>query len=150
MTNFTFRLQRVLDWRETELSLEEAKTRAMADALAALRAHKASLQAQALEVARAPEASRSLSGAELVLAEACRCRLLKEAEAVETKIVESEKLLAAQRERLVGARRKVRLLENLKERRRAEWQSELEKELAGQALESALSRRIRERNASRI
>lgn len=145
MTNFVFRLERVLDWRQSELSLEEARTREAAARLAALKAHRDSLAAAALEVARAPETNRSVSGADLAAVEACRRRLLKEVEVAEAKILESGKQLAAQREKLVEARRRLRLLENLKQRRYVEWQAGLELELAELAAESSLARWQRDR-----
>jgi hypothetical protein len=149
MTKFVFRLERVLDWRQTELSLEEAKYKRLAARLAALHAHKDGLNAAILEVGRGPDRSRSVSAADLAVSAACRERLVREVAAAEGKIVECGRLLAAQRESMVAARRRVRLLENLKERRRVEWSAAFEKELEEMAAESSQSRWRRELAGSR-
>lgn len=144
MRRFQFRLESVLNWRKTQLELEEdklerlfAEQRRIEESLASLEQDRAAAgrqvldapvveatQLQALEEHRAHLARRK----QLLLAERGGC-----AQRIQT-----------QRGCVLKAERNLRLLENLKERRLEEWRAETDREqeaLAGEAFLAQWHRR---------
>jgi len=137
---FRFRLETVLGWRRLTLEMEENR-------LEQLFAERAMLDRQAAELAsRAMDAGRFLSRAvlraeELAAIEPHRRRLAREAERLETLRADCESRIAQQRARVLEAERNLRLIERLKERRRAEWVYLQDREMEAFASEMFLARR---------
>jgi flagellar export protein FliJ len=77
--------------------------------------------------------------------DAYRVQTGRRKEALRQRLVEARKQVAAQRERLLEARRKHRLVEKLRERRVAEWVMESNREIEQNAAESHLARLSREK-----
>jgi flagellar export protein FliJ len=119
-----FRLDRVLDWRRTELEMEESRLRNLYAALAAIDRERAALQSTLAAAAGATVASASLDAADLhALAEyRAAARIRSDRLAQLRRAREAE--IAGQQQKLLEARRRCRLLENLKSRRLAEWQQD--------------------------
>jgi flagellar export protein FliJ len=146
MTPFRFHLQRVLGVRCTQFQLAESDYRQAQARLHAIQAQYAALAAVKSEtrnsVARLPVvAGRTLEPLTYWFhwTETQAHRLMHLEEAL---IQELQK----RREVLVEARRKVRLLEKLRDNRRAEWQAEFDREVEEIAADSINSRYIRNRS----
>jgi len=136
---FEFPLRRALEWRRTQLELEENKLRQLAATLEemALAAVKLDLvKSRAEQTVR--EASTVEAGDLWALA-AYRQRLIAERQALDARRKACEQQCAAQRQRVLEAQRQCRLLEKLAERRRAAWLREADRELENLASESYLA-----------
>jgi len=127
MKGFQFRLERVLDWRRTEMNLEESRLKQLHGAIALLDQERAAAETSRDEAARAVVSRSSVDGTELQLLAAYREAVRLYATRLGQKRREREFELASQQQKLLEARRRLRLLENLKERRRAEWNYEVER-----------------------
>jgi hypothetical protein len=139
MTKFQFSLERVLDWRHTQLELEEIKVRQATSALAAVDAAQVDLEsagtAAEVEVRRwAPIAGRDLHALGLY-----RRHIRSQQDAVAVRRAECVRQLAAQQAAMWEARRSCELLERLRERRLAEWTATQNRELEAVASESYLA-----------
>lgn len=144
MSAFRFTLSRVLSWRETELSIAEA-------ALERLQAERVTLQSQLKELlAREGEEvelirfSRSLRGGDLATIANTRKWITQEKQRLQAEIADCTRRIEQQTAAVTEARQKVRLLERLRERRRAAWLHEENRVLEELAAESALGRWRRE------
>jgi len=139
MTNFQFPLQRVLEWRRTELAMEESKLGQAVAALAAVDSARAEVAAAALRAEvevqrRSPLAGRDLHG----LAD-YRMHVRVQDQALAARRIECVRQLAAQQVCMLEARRRCRLLERLRERRLAEWMLAQNRELEAVASESYMA-----------
>jgi flagellar export protein FliJ len=129
MKSFQFRLDRVLDWRRTEMEMEETRLRQLRLAQSVLDQEKAALEAARDNAGRALIAQATVSGAELQLLSGYNASVKLVCARLDEKRRASEQAAAAQQQKLLEARRRLRLLENLKERRRAEWKYEAERQM---------------------
>jgi len=140
MTEFRFRLAKVLDLRQTELALAETRFRRQAAAVAALDRQRADLEASAIRAELAVRESTQIEGADLAaLADFRHCISAKRGALVAARAQaqrEYDTLQAA----MLEARRRVRLLERLRDRRLAEWKQALDRELDQLASDSHLAK----------
>lgn len=139
MTSFVFRLERILHWRRSALSIEQAR-------LENLR-----VQARAVETARAQlERDRELrqreivngnevSGKELLQLDAFREWAARQHVALGERAASLYAAIEGQAARVLAADRALRLLERLKERRREAWTAQENRELEALAGESAVA-----------
>jgi hypothetical protein len=139
MRTFEFPLRRVLQWRRTQLELEENKLRQLAAKL-----EEMALAAVRLDLVkgRAEGAVRQaaiVEAGDLWALAAYRQRLIAELQALALRRVECEREVAAQRRKVVEAQRQCCLLEKLEQRRQAEWVKESDRELERLAAESFLA-----------
>ena len=139
MEGFRFHLERILDWRRTERDAEEAKLQKLT--LAWEEAESAVAQAKATRTVIEMEARalESLSGRDLAALSALRVRLQVRERYLQLEVGACEKRLATQRQVWVDARRRCRLLEELKSRRLAEFEYEMERDLENLATETYLA-----------
>jgi hypothetical protein len=140
MRAFEFPLRQVLQWRGTQLELEESKLRQLAATL-----EQMALEAVRLELVkgRAEGAVRQaavVEAGDLWALAAYRQRLIAELQELELKRIACARETALQRQRVLEAQRQCRLLEKLAQRRRAEWQRAADRELESLAAESFLAR----------
>ena len=133
MKTFQFRLDRVLDWRRTELEMEETRLERLHTALAAIDRERAGLESARDQAVRSLMARASVDGAELQLLSNYRAAVKSQCARLEQKRREREQETAAQQQKLLAARRRLRLLENLKDRRLAEWKYETERQMEADA-----------------
>jgi hypothetical protein len=139
MIPFRFRLQKVLDWRRTQLELEEIKFKRQTAALADLDRARAELEAAGVKAEVQVRDWSPLSGCDLAALGSFRLHIkLKERE-IATRRAECQGKLDAQQRVMLEARRRCRLLERLKERRLAEWELAQNRELEQLATESYLA-----------
>ncbi len=139
MSGFTFRLQKVLDWRRAQLGMEEIKFRQQATEIAAIDRQRIEL---ADSLAAAEAQIRHISGApghDLAALGNYRLYVQAKDKALAAQLSECEKRLVEQRNAMLAARRRCRLLERLKERRQAEWEAARNRELEELASDSFLA-----------
>ena len=139
MKAFEFPLRRALEWRRSQLALEEDRLRRVS-----ARVEEIALERARLGLARERAEVAVLQTAVVVAADlwalaAFRRRLLAELGVLESKQAVAEAELAAQRLKVVEAERRCRLLENLEKRRYREWRRAEDKEIETQAGESFLA-----------
>ncbi len=129
MTAFRFRLQRVLQLRESQLKTEEFKL----EQLLQLRAQmQAAIDAAvwAVEKERQSIESETYStSAQWLAFESFRKRAERERQQALQKLTAHDEAIEKQRAAVVEAKRAVLLLEKLQEKRRADWQIDADKEM---------------------
>src|SRR5262249_55627354 len=113
MKTFQFRLARVLDWRRTELEMEETRLERLHTSMAAIDRERAGLESARDQAVQSLMARASVDGAELQLLSNYRAALESQCARLEQKRREREQETAAQQQKLLAARRRLRLLENL-------------------------------------
>jgi hypothetical protein len=145
MNAFRFPLQKVLDWRRTQLELEEVRFRQQSAAMADLDRASAQLSAAGSTAERQVRGWNPVAGGELAALGSFRLHVkLKETELAVPK-AECRKELGRRESVMLEARRRLRLLERLRERRLAEWCEERDKELEALASEAYLAKWKRRR-----
>ncbi|MEO5925877.1 MAG: hypothetical protein ABIR70_18810 [Bryobacteraceae bacterium] len=144
MKKFSFPLDRVLSWRQTQVRLEEAVLAKLNADLQRLQLRIAAMGESVGEAQSKFLGMRSAVPIEIAALEHFRLstiaqtlHLQREAQALEAKIAHQEEVL-------VGVRRAAQLLERLRERRHVAWSSAAAKEVEQQAEESYLARFSRE------
>jgi flagellar protein FliJ len=140
MRAFRFPLQKALDLRARQLELEEAKLQQAAAALAVVDRERESLLKGRADAEALVRAGKAVAGEVLAALGAFRLYSDTEAKRIAQRRLQSENALEEQRKVMLEARRKLRLLEKLKERRYAEWSAVAAKELEEMASESYLAR----------
>lgn len=148
MKKFRFPLERVLDWRASQVQLEEARLAGLLFQRQAIEARRAEA---AGEGARAAEAVRrdGVSGAELMTMHGFQNALATRLARLAAERRECEDRIAAQRAALADARRRQKLLENLKQRRRGAWEQELARTEENEAAELYLAGLVRRQVTAR-
>jgi hypothetical protein len=140
MNSFRFPLQKVLDWRRTQLELEDLRFRQQSAAMADLDRASARLNASGSTAERQVRIWNPLAGGELAALGSFRLHVkLKETELAVPR-AECRKELGRRESVMLEARRRLRLLERLRERRLAEWCEARDKELEDLASEAYLAK----------
>ena len=129
MKAFQFRLERVLHFREGQLRVEEARLEQMR---AGRRQFEGAIEGIDESVRRASGArpvGQFVYAADLTALDLFKKRAGRERVEALGRLQAHDGIIAKQQEQVVQARRKVRLLERLREKRKGEWQIESDKEL---------------------
>jgi flagellar export protein FliJ len=141
--SFHFPLQRVLDWRTLQMRTEEERLAAFQHSLAVLIHRENALVAAELKTQVSLLKLPLISGPDLQSLAAFQARMKTERVALKAKRVQCEAQIAEQRKRLLKARRDLRVLEKLKERRWKSWTYLTQREIESTAAEAYISRWIR-------
>jgi hypothetical protein len=144
MTNFRFRLDKVLAWRRTQLELAEIEFRREAAALARLDQVRAELEDRGIRTEAEVRDWSPLAGSDLAALGGFRLHIGRRAKDLAAQRVEQVRKLAEREQVMLEARRRYRLLERLRDRRLAEWQGDQKRELEQLAAESHLARLVRQ------
>jgi flagellar export protein FliJ len=144
MARFQFSLEKVLRWRAVELTTEEAKLKALVQQQLHLQTLLADVSAQRSQLISSLGSMPDLRGDDLRTLTACGLRLRRNAENLAQQLHKCGRELAKQRKRYSEAKRRVRLLEELKNRRLEEWKYEEAALLEELASESFLANWNRE------
>jgi flagellar export protein FliJ len=145
MTRFQFSLEKVLRWRAVELTGQEAKLRALVQEQLHLQTQLAEVSAERSKLISSLGSMPDLRGDDLRTLTACGLRLRRNAETLAQRLLQCGRELAKQRKKYSEAKRRVRLLEELKDRRLHEWKYEEAVLLEELASESFLANWNRER-----
>jgi hypothetical protein len=140
MTSFRFPLQKVLDWRQSQLELEEMRFKQQIAALADLDRTRAELEATGIKAEIQVRGWSALAGCDLAALGSFRLDVKQKENQIASRRVECQKTFEAQQRTMLEARRRCRLLERLKDRRLADWTSARDHELEELASESFLAK----------
>jgi hypothetical protein len=140
MKRFTFRLDRVLDWRNTQARIEESKLERLYMARRAIDAREAGLDAARARSETALLAGGKAMGQELAALDAFRRHVIAERSRLQQARRECGKQIAAQMLLVIAKRRDVKLLEKIKQQRLDGWTADLGREIDQQADEAFLAK----------
>ena len=147
MQRFRFRLQRVLQWQERVCRLEEDRFhQCMAD-VAETGEKLAHLAAQRVAIEREISSQRALFPADLYALEEYRRSAVEQQHALDREREVRLAALAAQREKLLAERRRLHIIEKLRERALQEHTRAADRETEALSLESYLSNWVSGTNA---
>ena len=145
MTTFRFPLQKVLDWRRTQLELAEASFQRQIAALASIDRAYAEMEASGIRAEMEVRRWDPLAGGDLAALGRFRLLVQSREKQISLQRAECQRELAVRKSAMLEARRRCRLLERLKERRLGEWTLARDRELEEVASESFLARWARRR-----
>jgi flagellar export protein FliJ len=145
MPRFQFSLERVLRWRSVELAAEEAKLKQLVQEQLYLQSVLAEVSAERSKLISSLGSMPNLSGDDLRTLTACGLRLRRTAENLAQHLHRCGRDLGEQRKKYSQAKRRVRLLEELKGRRLQEWKYQEAAQLEELASESFLANWNRDR-----
>src|SRR5215470_17951301 len=128
MTAYRFRLQKVLDWRRTQMDIEEARYRQALAAVAAIDRARAALAAEGIHTEAEVRSWNPVTDSDLAALGEFRLHVRARDVELASRRVTCVKQLEAQQAVMLEARRRYRLLERLKERGLTAWTEERDKE----------------------
>jgi flagellar export protein FliJ len=143
MKKFSFPLESARRLRQQQQELEEAKLGEIAARLHEWKRRIASLDAERDQAEGALRGRKTFEGAELSALENYRSEAARRRRNLEADLGQERQRLGAQRQVLVEAKRRVELLERLKEKALADWRREWDKEQEQAATEVHLANRAR-------
>src|ERR1044072_2375279 len=108
MKAFRFRLDRVLDWRRTELDMEETRLRKLHAERAVLEREKADLESARENAGREIIEREAVYGAELQLLSSYNAAVKRLGLRLDEKRMANEQAAASQQQKLLEARRRLR------------------------------------------
>lgn len=139
MPSFRFPLDKVLEWRRTQLEIEEIKFKRETAALAEIDRRRAECEASGIKAELQVRAWTQVTGRDLEALGRFRLRVKEqEAELALHRAAQAQKV-HAQQAAMLEARRRCRLLERLKEQRADEWRAEENRALETAASETYLA-----------
>jgi len=106
MTAFRFRLERVLEWRRTELELEESRLQQLIKALMELDSERARIEAAGIRAEIEVRAWRPLAGSDLEALAAFRQHVVGREKQIEARRDEARRRVESQQAALLEARRR--------------------------------------------
>jgi flagellar export protein FliJ len=150
MTTFKFRLEKVLQLKTSQARTEEFKLEALLRQRAQMQAEMDAADSSLLQARKSIESATFSTSAELLAFEHYKIRAEKERQEALRKLAAHDETVEKQRSAVLAARRGVLLLEKLREKRRADWQTEADKELEALAADFSAAQWLRsERESNR-
>ncbi len=147
MKKFQFPLKRVLDWRQTQVQMEEARLAALLLQRQALRQRAEETARSLADAAGALLRQTTLPGSELQALDRFRTATAARLTGIEAHRRDLEAAIDAKRRDLAVARRDAQLLEKLEKRKKAEWQAAWDSEIESAAADSYLAGWVRRLNS---
>jgi hypothetical protein len=145
MKSFRFRLQRVLQLRESEAHKEEAELERLWTIRRDMEAQRDLLISAFERMNVVLRTKPFLHPFELVTLDLYRKRYQREQKEWTEKIAAQDAAIEAQKRRVIVARGRVKLLEKLRQKRYEEWQAESDRELNELTADFSASQWLRER-----
>lgn len=142
MAPFRFRLERALQWNRERCAFEENRLKEFLAALNSVRESLARLQAEREAADRELIGRSSIQARELVALGLYRLRINQQRAQLDHDRAAREKAVEDQRALVKAARRRLQLIEKLRERRLAEHMYAEMRELENLAADSFLARRV--------
>jgi len=149
MKKFSFPLSRVIDWRDAQARVEEAKLQALYGELRAIDLQESSLKRDREEAERAVQA-RGGTGRELVALADFRRFTVAEHTRLESLRQDCSRRIASQIQVVAAKRRDVKLLERLKQKKLIVWNQEAAREIEHQAEDAYMAKWNAASNVRRI
>jgi flagellar export protein FliJ len=148
MTAFKFRLERVLQLKTSQARTEEFKLEALLHQRAQMQAEMDAADSSLLQARKSIESATFSKSAELLAFEHYKVRAEKERQEALRKLAVHDEAVEKQRSAVVAARSGVLLLEKLREKRRADWQAEADKEIEAMAADFSAAQWLRSERES--
>jgi flagellar export protein FliJ len=148
MTAFKFRLERVLQLKTSQARTEEFKLEALLRQRAQIQAEMDAADSSLLQARKSIESATFSTSAELLAFEHYKVRAEKERQEALRKLAVHDEAVEKQRSAVVAARSGVLLLEKLREKRRADWQAEADKEIEAMAADFSAAQWLRSERES--
>jgi hypothetical protein len=145
MAGFHFPLDRVLRWRSLEFALEQAKLKRLGQEQIRLQMQAAALGAEKSKLGVMVGALADPRGADLHAMVSYGSALRRRAEKLTELRTKCERELTLQKKKYNEAKQRLQLLEELRERKLAEWRHQQAQQLESLAAESYLAGWNRER-----
>jgi flagellar export protein FliJ len=139
MRRFTFRLEKVLAWRRSESELEEYRLKQLSQALDQTERTRAHIVTERATSEFSVVRSNAITGAELHAHAAYAQALARREQELERQRAEQARLVAEQHQKLAEARRRLKLLERLRERALTQWKVSADREIEELAAESHIA-----------
>ncbi|MDQ6707806.1 MAG: hypothetical protein M3Z85_17750 [Acidobacteriota bacterium] len=140
MKSFAFPLEKALRWRRSQLNLEQIRAQTIAGKIAGLAHRREDLRNERSSAEQHVIQSSSVEAADLAALAAFHVSAAKQDTILKAQCVTHERELSEQREKLVEAQRKVKLLEILRGKRFAQWSAVVAREQEQFAGEAFLGR----------
>ena len=140
MKKFSFSLDRVREWREKQFALEEARLQQLFGERAGIQARSQSLNRESDESNRAVAYAPSVAAADLSALDAFRRYAVRERTRIQAALSDCGRRIIEQQKRVMEARRRLELLDKLREKRWTAWNTELAREIETQAGEAYLAK----------
>jgi hypothetical protein len=144
MKAFRFRLQRVLDWRRTQLGVAESRLKEHIARLRRIEQAQRNTRDARDTARRSAALAQVIDGRELETLAAHLAGLREGARRLEEQRLEQERQVLAEQRQVVEARRRLRLLQRLHQKRLGEWTAEFARETDSLATDSFLARWVSE------
>jgi flagellar export protein FliJ len=129
MKAFRFRLQRVLELRESEVKTEETELERLLAQRVRMEAERQAQLDSFLRETVLVRAKQILHPSELVMLDRYKQRVDREQQEWIAKLTTHDAAIDKQKARVIAARGRVKLMEKLREKRLAEWQADSGREL---------------------
>ena len=139
MRRFQFRLQRVLQWQERVCRIEEEKLRTCLLDVAQTEDKLARLAAERVAIEQEFSSQQALAAPDLRALAAFRHKAVLDRQALEHELQSRKTVLDAQRQKLLTERRRLEVIEKLRERALQEYNRAVDKEVEALSYESYLS-----------
>jgi hypothetical protein len=137
---FTFTLERVRQWREKQLNIEEAQLQKLFSEKSLVEDRRALLEREALESVGLVVRAVAVEASELQAIDGFRRYAAAQRIAIAGVLAACDKRIVEQRLKLMDARRNFELLTRLKEKKWKAWSAELARETEAQAGEIYLAK----------
>jgi len=144
MRSFQFPLERVLRWRAAQLASEEARLQRLIEEQTRMQQQLHLLRAEKLKTEGSAAGLGALRGADLASLHGYRMHIAAEELRLNELLKRKDEEIAAQQTTYREAKRKCRLLEELRNRKLTAWRYEWEQELEQIAAESYTAAKFRE------
>jgi flagellar export protein FliJ len=128
MKAFHFRLQRVLEMRETEVKTEEAQLERLYAERTRLERDRDELTAGLERMSIDARSQQFVHPSHLVALDQYKSSVKRELQRFAERIKSQQESIEQQKTRVIAARARVKLLEKLRERRHTEWDIERDRE----------------------
>lgn len=139
MKKFAFSLERVREWREKQLALQEAALQAKFAERARVELRRTRLESEVESTRRLIAHSPAVAAPDLQALDSFLRYAVAERGRIRTALTECERRIAEQRARVMEARRRLELLNKLREKKWTAWNTELAKEIEAQVSEAYLA-----------
>lgn len=145
MKRFHFPPEKIRQWREKQVAIEEIALERLYSERALIEARSDLLEREGRESAALVTTATAVHQFELQALDAFRRHVLSERAAIARLLADCDVRISAQQQKLTEARRKAELLNKLKERKWRTWNTELSREIENQAGEIFLAKWSAER-----
>lgn len=143
MKRFDFPLDRVRQWREKQIAIEDAELEKLFSKRRLLEQSLDLLETEAAESARAVALAPSVSAMELQSVDAFRRYAASQRILIARNIASCDAEIAAQQQKVREAHRRFELLDKLRQRKLTAWTAELNREIEAEAGEAFLAKWVR-------